>query len=65
MPNALLLVCVAIARTCRERSDTHSAVARNVALTQAEVIAKKWQLAEQGFDTLTEAAANATELLGM
>ena len=43
--------------------DVRSTVALNIAAQQVEMIATKWQLAEAGFDTLTEAAANATELL--
>ena len=43
--------------------DPTSAVALNIAATQVEVIEAMWQRAEEGFNTLTEAAENATGLL--
>ena len=49
--------------------DTHSntnlarLIARNIAETQVEVIASCMAKAPVGFDTLTEAAKNATDLL--
>ena len=38
-------------------------VRRNIAKTQVEVVASCWALAEEGFDTLTGAAKNATDLV--
>ena len=38
-------------------------IEENIAKTQVEVIANCWKWAEEGYDTLTEAAKNATDLL--
>jgi len=38
-------------------------IEENIAKTQVEVIANCWKWAEEGHDTLTEAAKNATDLL--
>ena len=35
----------------------------NISTTQAEVVAHCWELAERGFDTLTGATMNATDLI--
>ena len=35
----------------------------NIAVTQTEVVADSWAAAVTGFDTFSEAAKNATELL--
>jgi hypothetical protein len=37
----------------------------NVAETQSEVVAKAWHLAETGFDELSAACKNATNLLAV